>query len=530
MAERLANNPISKLAAAIDADDTSLTVLSASLFPDSGTFRIRIDSELLLVTAVSGTTFTVTRGAESTTATNHTSQTTVQAVLTAAGLAAYVEENGVDAIDDVPGLTAALAAKQPLNANLTAEAGLTGAADRVSYFNGVGSKLLAVLTALGRSLVGSATQADARTALGLGTAATSNTGDFAAASHAHDAAAITTGVLDPARIPVLFSGVQVVSTGGIANLDAGQQATITAGAIVTTTDGQRWVYSGSGSKTSEASYILSADVTPDWSVIANKPTLGTAADNAETDFAAIAPGSSTRNNIKPSGNFIPVVIELASGQSVDGFVVQSHEGAIKLFRVQADGTVKAANDAFSFGTNGDFNLLSGSLRFYSAGGSITCRQRLQVGTSGETGANDTLLTLQAHASQAVPIANFTNSGGTTLCKVDEVGAVTTRQLYLTQSALTYAATTNIDCAGGQARTLALTGAVTFTTSNKAAGRSVTIKITCDATPRTFTFPAGWKFVGAAAPSGIAASKVGILTLTCFGTNDSDVVAAYAEEP
>ncbi|MCE9605069.1 MAG: hypothetical protein K8U03_09240 [Planctomycetia bacterium] len=99
----------------------------------------------------------------------------------------------------------------------------------------------------------------------------------AASSHTHDAAAITTGTLDPARIGVLFSGVQVISTGGIANLDAGQQTAVTAGAIVTTTDGQRWVYKGTGSKTLEASYILCADVTPDWSVVANKPTLGTAA-------------------------------------------------------------------------------------------------------------------------------------------------------------------------------------------------------------------------------------------------------------
>jgi hypothetical protein len=41
----------------------------------------------------------------------------------------------------------------------------------------------------------------ARTSLGLGTAATSNTGDFAAASHTHAAGDITSGTLDIARIP-----------------------------------------------------------------------------------------------------------------------------------------------------------------------------------------------------------------------------------------------------------------------------------------------------------------------------------------
>lgn len=63
---------------------------------------------------------------------------------------------------------------QPLNANLTAEAGLTGAADRLSYYTGVGAKALAVLTAFGRSLMAAADAAAVQTALGLGSLATSN--------------------------------------------------------------------------------------------------------------------------------------------------------------------------------------------------------------------------------------------------------------------------------------------------------------------------------------------------------------------
>ena len=68
---------------------------------------------------------------------------------------------------------------------------------------------------------------------------------------------------------------------------------------------------------------------------------------------------------------------------------------------------------------------------------------------------------------------------------------------------------------------------TFTTTNRAIGRSKTIKLTTDGSTRTFTFPA-WKFVGAK-PTEQAASKIGILTLTCFGTADTDIVAAYAVE-
>ncbi len=95
---------------------------------------------------------------------------------------------------------------------------------------------------------------------------------YAPLSHAHDAGDITSGTLDPARIPLLYSGVQVVSSGAIADLDSDQQAAIGAGAVITTTDGRRWIYKGSGGKTSEGSYIETADVTPEWSVIANKPS------------------------------------------------------------------------------------------------------------------------------------------------------------------------------------------------------------------------------------------------------------------
>lgn len=87
-----------------------------------------------------------------------------------------------------------------------------------------------------------------------------------------DASVITTGTIDPARIPVLNGQAPVVSSGGLADLTAPQQAAIITGTIVITTDGIRRVYSGSGSKTLSASYILLADATPEWAEIANKPS------------------------------------------------------------------------------------------------------------------------------------------------------------------------------------------------------------------------------------------------------------------
>ena len=100
----------------------------------------------------------------------------------------------------------------------------------------------------------------------------------------------------------------------------------------------------------------------------------------------------------------------------------------------------------------------------------------------------------------------------------------------TPQILTYSATTNLDFSLPNVRTLSLTGDVTFTTSNLANGRSMTIRIDADSTPRNLTFPAGWKFLGSAAPTVIASSATAMLVLNAFGNSDSNVLAAYSVTP
>lgn len=65
----------------------------------------------------------------------------------------------------------------------------------------------------------------------------------------------------------------IVSSGGLADLTAPQQALVQEGSFVTTSDGKRWQYSGAGDKTLEAAYILISDETPEWDTIQNKPAL-----------------------------------------------------------------------------------------------------------------------------------------------------------------------------------------------------------------------------------------------------------------
>jgi hypothetical protein len=96
--------------------------------------------------------------------------------------------------------------------------------------------------------------------------------------------------------------------------------------------------------------------------------------------------------------------------------------------------------------------------------------------------------------------------------------------------LNYAATVNLDMTAlaGKMLTLNLGGNVTFTTSNRSAGKEVAIRIICDGTTRAFTFP-GWIFTQSPAtgPSSIAAGKTGILSVRCWGPADGDATAVYA---
>lgn len=92
MAEQIKNNASTTLSGSINNSVTSITVASATGFPSSGNFRIKVESELMLVTAVAGTTWTVTRGIENTSAAAHANAVSVIHVLTEKGLETYVGE------------------------------------------------------------------------------------------------------------------------------------------------------------------------------------------------------------------------------------------------------------------------------------------------------------------------------------------------------------------------------------------------------------------------------------------------------
>jgi len=97
MAEQFKNLASTTLAEDLDASETGADVASAMGF-SGGDFRILVDSEIMKVTGVSGTTLTVVRGQEGTVATTHANGAAVKHVLTAGALDSH-DQNDLAASD-----------------------------------------------------------------------------------------------------------------------------------------------------------------------------------------------------------------------------------------------------------------------------------------------------------------------------------------------------------------------------------------------------------------------------------------------
>lgn len=72
-------------------------------------------------------------------------------------------------------------------------------------------------------------------------------------------------------------------------------------------------------------------------------------------------------------------------------------------------------------------------------------------------------------------------------------------------------------------------AVAVAASNYVAGSTRTLRILGGTAVAGLTVPSGWVFVGNAAGTSVGTATTVIVTATCFGTAEADVVAAYAVE-
>lgn len=114
----------------------------------------------------------------------------------------------------------------------------------------------------------------------------------------------------------------------------------------------------------------------------------------------------------------------------------------------------------------------------------------------------------------------------TTAYVDTATALKSDKIATVGAALGTTGSVDLDLAAlnNTLQSIALSGNITFTSSNEAAGLSVVVKISA-ASLRTLTFPS-WTFLGPI-PASIAAGKTGVLSLTAFGATDADVIAAWS---
>ena len=86
MTEQFANNASTTLNGALNNSSTTVNVTNGTPFSQSGTFRVIVDSEIMIVTAIAGNTMTVLRGQEGSAAVSHLSGAIITQIVTAGAL------------------------------------------------------------------------------------------------------------------------------------------------------------------------------------------------------------------------------------------------------------------------------------------------------------------------------------------------------------------------------------------------------------------------------------------------------------
>ena len=145
--------------------------------------------------------------------------------------------------------------------------------------------------------------------------------------------------------------------------------------------------------------------------------------------------------------------------------------------------------------------------------------------------NSTTGTIATLNSTTGTIATLNSTTGTISTLTSSTATVssiaTTKNIAINVSTLsTSSGTQLLDFTSQGYLTHAITGNITYTTTNYSEGKSLTVRITSDGTARNLTFPSSWVFVGSK-PTSIAASKVAVLSVTSFGATEANTVAAYA---
>ena len=251
-----------------------------------------------------------------------------------------------------------LSSRQPLDATLTALAGVTAAANQLIYATGSDAFATTSLTSFGRSLIDDADAATARTTLGLGTAAvqsddryahrSNNLSDLASVSTARsnlglgnvdNTSDVNKSVASAAQLTTARSinGTNFNGTGNITTNSWGTSRTITIGSTGKSVNG-------------------SADAS--WSLT----EIGAAAASHTHDASAITTGTVAVSRLPTGSTTAAGVVQLADSVSSTSTTLAATASAVKDAYDLAAGKAAASHSHSYLGYDIGHNVV-GSLRF-----------------------------------------------------------------------------------------------------------------------------------------------------------------------
>lgn len=310
-----------------------------------------------------------------------------------------------------------LASYQPLDADLTALAGVTSAADKVPYFTGSGTASVADFSSVGRTLVGQTTQALMRsTGLGLGTSAVVDTGTSGTKVPLLDGANTWSGVQTFAAGTVTAPSIRFATAGngfydaggafyfaqaGVSRMTLGDGLAITSNTAFKAT-------SGTSTASSSADTSMSrAGASNSWAFCDGGSGSGQAVSRAELNkkVSSIADNTATdvlTVTIPNAAHSGQLYIELCGSLGAGGAVGANEATAVNCYTVaftrtagvNAVATISAASGAAACAVAGAATATcTGTLSAVTgaAGASNSFTVKATIARSGGSSANHTCL-------------------------------------------------------------------------------------------------------------------------------------------
>lgn len=201
--------------------------------------------------------------------------------------------------------------------------------------------------------------------------------------------------------------------------------------------------------------------------------------------------------------------------------IRIEEDSFNMVDMNPAGTPTGATTVYNFDTTNEF----GAGDVLASWSNVGQRQFCVNANSGYTGTGTLFL---ADDGNYYPVTGVDTASAYTWTGAHTFNAPVRHG----HETVSYASSLAIDFDGKPFQSITLTGALSITTANRGDGttiKSVVVRLIAGASNRTLTFDSNIKFVGYK-PSNIIASKIGILSLTSYGSTESDTVASYAEEP